>query len=248
MVSLGCGDAHIETSLISEFGWPVGSLLGLEYDAELRKSAAGRFEASDTTASFEFFDFNAPLDLGQFDIVFACHAIHDATDIELFLGSLDGLMREDSLFMGIEYLGPSRFQPTPEVRSYIQQLYGMLPEYMRRDLRKPDEPAPKKFPFATISEVREADISESVRSSDLRAMLLSNFPAIDIKPMGGTVLRWLLQYRAGHFEHDNPTHVAISRMAPLIEKTLIENRQIASDDLFFVLSKPENPLSTTTSS
>jgi len=56
----------------------------------------------------------------------------------------------------------------------------------------------------TISEVRSADISEAVRSSDLRTLLFSNFPGIEIKPMGGTILRWLFQHRAGNFKMGQP--------------------------------------------
>ena len=61
--------------------------------------------------------------------------------------------------------------------------------------------------------------------------------------MGGTILRWLLQYRAGNFKGDNPCHVAIADLLCYIEERLIRDGRIKSDDLFFVLGAPESALS-----
>ena len=59
MVSLGCGSAHIEESLIRDFRWPIAELCGLEFDLDLRAAAKHRFEAyQHICSSFEFYDFN----------------------------------------------------------------------------------------------------------------------------------------------------------------------------------------------
>ncbi len=74
MVSIGCGDGHIEQALINDFDWPVSSFRGLEYDSELRRVAAERFSRIHLDCSFDFLDFNAPpLVTEQFDVVFTCH-------------------------------------------------------------------------------------------------------------------------------------------------------------------------------
>ena len=148
-----------------------------------------------------------------------------------------GTMHAQSLFIGIEYLGPTRFQIEYDVLPHIRELFALLPLELRRNLTR-DGVIEDVFTPPTLDEVRRADPSESVRSSDLRTLLLSGFDIVDIKPMGGTLLRWLLQYRAGNFRHDDPDHVAIARLLQTIERQMIERGQIRSDDLFFVLAPP----------
>ncbi len=239
MLSLGCGNGHIELALIKEFGWPIGELTGLEYDSALREAAAARFGAvPEVQASFRFFDFNEPpaVETHLYDLVFCCHALHHATDVEGTLAFAAGCMEMDGIFMGIEYLGPTRFQIEHDVLPTIRTLFDLLPPELRRNLSKGGV-VEDEFAVPTIADVRRADISESARSSDLRTLLLANFPVIEIKPMGGTILRWLLQNRAGNFRGDNPMHVAIAQLLQTIEGQLIASKQIRSDDLFFVLSR-----------
>jgi len=237
MVSLGCGSGHIEASLIREFKWPVDRVLGLEFDEQLRLAATDTFSNIPVDSAFEFLDFNNPACThGKFDVIFCCHAIHHATDLETFLPFVNSLMHEGSIFLGIDYFGPTRFQVEYETKVILEKLDAALPSELTCDLRE-DAPRPSPLKFATIKEVREADISESVRSSDLRTLLFSNFPVEELKPMGGTLLRWLLQYRAGNFHPHNPDHLSIAKLLIYIESLLIETKQIRSDDLFFVCRK-----------
>ncbi len=238
MLSIGCGDGHIEAALIQQFGWPIERLVGLEYDSELRAAATARF-AGTLDARFDYFDFNDPAcraNPAAYDIVFCCHALHHATDLEGTLGFVNASMALDGLFLGIEYLGPTRFQIEYDVLPHIHALFALLPPELRRNLAKGGVIEDQFIP-ATISEVTGADPSESVRSSDLRTLLLSNFPIAEVKPMGGTILRWLLQYRAGNFRHDDPAHIAIAKLLQVIEGHLIEHGRIRSDDLFFALKR-----------
>jgi SAM-dependent methyltransferase len=240
MLSLGCGSGHIESSLLGQHEWPVSRLVGLEYDERLRSHAAEHFKTEFPKADVEFcrFDFDHPTALDeQFDIVFCCHAIHHATDLEAFLPAINRYLKDDGLFVGIDFFGPTRFQIEHDVLPIIREIFDLLPAHFRRDLRDPEGAIVRSFEADSIKIVRDADVSESVRSSDLRTLLFSNFPVIDMKPMGGTLLRWLLQYRAGNFLATNPDHVAIVRLLQLIEREMIASRKIRSDDLFFVLGK-----------
>lgn len=153
------------------------------------------------------------------------------------MSSINQTLREDGVFIGIDFFGPTRFKIEYDVLPLIEELFDVLPEHFRRDLRSVAGEVTKRFVTDSIRTVRETDISESIRSSDLRTLLFSSFPVIDQKPMGGTLLRWLLQYRAGNFRHDNPDHIAIIRLLQVIERELILSRRIKSDDLFFVLGK-----------
>jgi ubiquinone/menaquinone biosynthesis C-methylase UbiE len=239
MVSLACGSGHIEESLIKSFNWPVSSFLGLEYDDHLRASAADRFsQITHCQSRFDFFDFNAS-DFSQqkFDIVFTCHSIHHATDLEGLLEKMNRMLKPSGIIVGIDYFGPTRFQIEYDVLPILEELFSYLSPELRRNLTSPEMRVQDTFTYDTFETVRTIDPSESVRSSDLRTLLFSNFPVIDIKPMGGTLLRWLLQNRAGNFSPNNPNHVTIVRLLQFIERELIASHRIKSDDLFFVLGK-----------
>lgn len=242
LVSFGCGDGHIEQSLIAEFGWPINKVLGLEYDSLLRKGLLDRFHAlPGVECRAEFFDFNHVNSFETdetFDVIFCCHALHHAFGLEELLPYINTKLRPDGIFVGIEYLGPSRFQVDHEVRPILEQLFALLPASMRRNLSHEGR-EDQQFAVATIAEVAKADPSESVRSSDLRTLLLASFPVIEIQPMGGTLLRWLLQNRAGNLRSDIEEHRTIAGLLQFIEGSLIRTKQIQSDDLFFVLGKSD---------
>jgi hypothetical protein len=116
-------------------------------------------------------------------------------------------------------------------------LFSYLPDELRRNLGSAEMRVDGTYEAPTIEAVRSADISEAVRSSDLRTLLFANFPVIEIKPMGGTILRWLLNNRAGNFDWSNPNHMCIIRLLQFIERELIHSNRMKSDDLFFVLGK-----------
>lgn len=103
-------------------------------------------------------------------------------------------MHDHSLLIGSEFLGPTRFQVSVEARDLINRLDAVLPDELRMNL-KTGKVGPVEF--ATLKRMRY-DPSESARSADLRAMLFANFPIIERRPMGGTLLRWLFQNRAGN--------------------------------------------------
>lgn len=239
MASLGAGSGHIEEALVNAFNWPIQSITAYEYDALLRTTFTERFQNSAVETNAHFMDFNAndPVQ-EQFDIVFCCHAIHHADNLEEFLPRINNMIADHGFLLGIDFFGPTRFQVEYEVKAILRELDGLLPPALKADLRQ-NEPMAKPLAFATIAEVRNADISESVRSSDLRTLLFSTFPVREIKPMGGTLLRWLLQYRAGNFDSTNAEHSAIANLLQMIERILIETNRIRSDDLFFVLEKSE---------
>ncbi|MEM6795509.1 MAG: class I SAM-dependent methyltransferase [Acidobacteriota bacterium] len=239
MLSLACGSGHIERFLIDDFGWPVRRFVGLEYDEALRKAARDAFESLECESEFRFFDFNelGDLNLGSFDLIFTCHSIHHCTDLEGMLEFINRSMRDDGLLLGIDYFGPSRFQIEPEALEVLDQLFSYLPPHLRHNLAS--DQVDEVFHRATIEEVRSADPSESPRSSDLRTLLFSSFPVREKRPMGGTLLRWLLQYRAGNFDPSSASDLCIVQLLQFIERTLIENHQLRSDDLFFVLEKSD---------
>ena len=241
MLSLACGSAHIDEFLISSFEWPIRHFVGLEHDAQLLAAARDRFAGvARCSSEFHFFDFNRLKDsFGTFDVVFTCHSIHHCTDLEGLLAFINRSLNPGGIVLGIDFFGPTRFQVEPEAASVLDELFAVLPPHLRRNLASEDGVIDDVLHRPTIAEVRAADPSESVRSSDLRTLLFSSFPILDMKPMGGTLLRWLLQNRAGNFDPQDSSDLCIIQLLQIIERKLIENREIRSDDLFFVLGRSD---------
>ena len=241
MASLGCGRALVEFALIHQFGWPVDKFVGYEYDQELRAYAAEKFsESPECESRFEFFDFNADTRPQKtFDIIFATHSLHHARELEILLRNINRMMHSESLIIGMDFFGPTFFQVEYDVKPIIEQLFSMLPDHLRRDCADPGRQVKDRCQFPTIQTVQKWDPSEAIRSSDLRTLLFSLFPVQDMKPAGGTILRWLLQDIAGNFEENNPEHTAILNLLMFIEAQLISQKSVRSDDLFFVLKKSD---------
>ena len=99
------------------------------------------------------------------------------------------------------------------------------------------EIATEKIKRLTWDEIIEYDISEAPHSSDLRTLLFSQFNVKLKRPMGGTLLRWLLNNRAGNFDPGDLNHIAILQLLIEIESNLIKSRNKHSDDLMFVLTR-----------
>ncbi len=113
--------------------------------------------------------------------------------------TINRLLSPDGLVIGIDYFGRTRFQIEYDVLATIKELFSYLPEELRCDLRSPEAQVLQAFEASTFYEVREADISEAVRSSDLRTLLFASFPVLEIKPMGGTILNMVASVSSWKF-------------------------------------------------
>lgn len=236
MVSFGCAVGSIERAVL-ERGWPIGRLVFREYDAELLEAARANSDGLCLNREFQQFDFNNPDAVGyeQFDIAFFCHSMHHCTDIERFLPYLSSIILPNGVILGLDYFGPNRLQVEWEVKALLDEIFSALPEHLRVNLRTGQ--VENAFYVDTADAVASGDPSEAARSADLRSLLFSNFPVLEVKPMGGTLLRPLLSSRAGNFRSDSDR--CIVSLLCMLERELIHTRRIQSDNLFFALSRSD---------
>lgn len=235
MLSVGCGDGWIEKNLL-DAKWPIQEIVCLEYDGALLKKAEENLAGYHTKKSYHFFDFNASsqFDFGKYDVIFFCHSLHHCTDVEGILSFINRSIKDDGLIVGMDYFGPTRLQIDYDVLPVIEELYSYLPRRLKHNLLTNE--VKDKFTPQTIDSVRSHDNSEAPRSKDLRSLFFSTFPIVEIKPLGGTILRPLLTYRAGNFK-ETKEDKAIILLLQFIERKLIETKQIESTDLLFVCKK-----------
>lgn len=239
MAAIAPGIGDIEYSLLKDFSWPISSIDLYEYDDSLRTELEKKFKTLGVEANVHHYDLNSTeLPKLKFDLIFVSHSLHHATDLKFALESINGAMREEALFIGIDYFGPTRFQIDDDIWGILENLDLILPDSLKINL-DPSLPNPVSMPIKRLTwdEIIKYDISEAPHSSDLRNLLFSQFQVLLKRPMGGTLLRWLFNNRAGNFDEMNEEHVAILRLLGFIEKSLIDNKVIQSDDLMFVLKK-----------
>jgi SAM-dependent methyltransferase len=237
LVSFGCGTGSIEQDFLRR-GWPVNRIVCREYDADLLARTRQNLERFDIGKDFERFDFNNPDKNGfeKFDVAFFCHSLHHCTDIERFLAYLNVVVKDDGIILGVDYFGPPRLQVAFETCKIINDIFNALPDRLRANLTNGGA-VDTTFSAPTIAECRSGDPSEAPRSADLRALLFATFPVIELLPMGGTILRPLLAYRAGNFHTEED--MRLLRLISILERELIRSRAIMSDFLYFVLRKSE---------
>jgi SAM-dependent methyltransferase len=234
MVSFGCGAGDTE-KLCLDLGWPIASLTCLELNPTLLAAAETTLAPYDIEKTFLPFDYDdvSGLQLGEFDLAFFCGSLHHCTNVEQFLPFLNGCLKLDSLVLGYDYFGPCRFQPQFEILPIIQALYKLLPERLKLNLAT--GVVESDFSPPLFQHITAHDPSESSRSSDLRSLFFGNFPVLEYRPMGGTLLSPILTLKSGNYT--SPDDLAFLNMMMLFEKTLIERGIIPSNDLYFVCGK-----------
>jgi 2-polyprenyl-3-methyl-5-hydroxy-6-metoxy-1,4-benzoquinol methylase len=105
--------------------------------------------------------------------------------------------------------------------------------HQRRRAAKTGTLALKTSPnLPTARSVTALDPSEAVRSGEIRSLLETHFEIIDYKPLGGTILQFLLADIAGNFQ--TPDGQIWLDLLFSIEDTLMASSEINSDFGYFV--------------
>jgi hypothetical protein len=117
--------------------------------------------------------------------------------LEELAEKLSSWKTEDGLFVMHEYIGPNRFQWTPEALEYGDKLLAAIPERLRvhgvsgqivTTMWRPE-----------LGAMIAGDPSEAIRSSEIVPILESHFQVIERHDFGGTLLHPLLADIAHNF-------------------------------------------------
>ncbi len=88
----------------------------------------------------------------------------------------------------------------------------------------------------TARAVQTADPSEAVRSADILPLLRRCFEIVEYKPLGGTILQFLLADIAGNFQDESGRQLL--QMLFVIEDILMDTGDLGSDFVYIVASPP----------
>lgn len=113
----------------------------------------------------------------------------------------------------------------------------LLPTIMRklrqaRSRRAGSRPVKTSLDLPTARSVEAVDPSEAVRSAEIVPLLQRDFHVIELKPLGGSILQFLLAGIAGNL--DNEAGERLLQLFFAIEDTLMETGQLQSDFAYIV--------------
>jgi len=226
VLSLGCGNGHVDRTFAAR-GFVMRSLCGLDISpaATQRAEELSKTVPLAPVVRYAAADLNrATLPSGAYDFIYFYQSLHHIEALERVLDGCRKALRPGGRLLVNEYVGPSRFQWTPEQERLANQQLATLPEALRQDA----SPGGVKVAIhrPTVAEMIATDPSEAVRSGEIEAALRDRFVVKAQWNWGGTVNFLVFQEIAGNFDPANADHnVHVDRLIA------DENRWIADGTL-----------------
>lgn len=163
-----------------------------------------------------------------YDVVISNGVLHHIANLEFCIKNIFDAMRPGGYLFASEYIGPNRFNFTPEHIDLINEARSFLPVRLRGE---------DGFDPNVRKAMIEPDPSEAVRSEDIEEILKSTFNRLIVKPYGGNILMWALgKDFYEHFDGHNPFHCkAVDRVIDFESKLIAEGN--CSHHAYFIGSK-----------
>ncbi len=236
-LSIGCGSgtreiAWAETGIFE-------SILAIDISEEriIEAKTNGTRSPDGSVIQFETADIRKKHFLpGSFDMVIAEGILHHISPLEPLLDEVLSSLRPNGFLVVNEYVGPDRFQWTPNQIRYCNALLALIPVEFRTYR---GTGIPKKWVFrpGTLS-MRIHDPSEAVESSKISDLISRKFKVISRRDYGGAILHPLLKDIAHHFVESTPATAEILQFLFDSEDYLMRMGAIESDFSFLIAQKP----------
>lgn len=238
VLSLGCGNGHLERVLVS-FNLPYVEIQGMDINPDLMIYAGQEAEnLGYKNLKYVVADLNhAALPENTFDLVIFFHSLHHVENLEGMLESVKTTLTKDGLLLVVDFIGPTRWQWTDLQMDITQQLLDLLPDELKINLHDPTfKETKKKISRPEVNDIIRSDPSESVRSGEILEILHREFDVLEEKSMGGTILSLLFDGIAGNFDEQNPVVCSLIQSLQKTEELLIANQVLPPDHIFMVLN------------
>lgn len=227
-LTLGSGAGELERGLCH---YDFASLHeGIDVSDDAVRTAKERAEAAGFThLRYCLGDLNAVfLEPGAYDVIFGISSIHHTQELEHLFDQIQQALKPGGYFFMDEFVGPNRFQWPDEQLRLINEQLTLLPKDIRRrisDNQKFKEQVVRK----SVAEIRAADPSEAVRSSDILPLLSEFFTVLEIKGYAGGIIHELLYDIAGNFREENPGSLELLRKLFQVEDDLTSCGKLRHD-------------------
>jgi ubiquinone/menaquinone biosynthesis C-methylase UbiE len=237
MLSLGCGFGSLEREL-----WRHNAFRS----CDATDVASGAIEAAREQAreqgcegiTYSVADINRiELPHDAYDAAWFNMSLHHVDALEHVCRQVAQSLKPGGRLFVNEYIGPSRFAFPPNQLDAIAAAFALIPPRYRRHCAEPGAPVMAAFTAPDPLEVARVDPSESIRSSDIVAVLETFFTILEYRALGGTLLQFLMNGIAGHFRADDPESMMVLDMLFKIEDTLVDTGTLASDFALIVAKR-----------
>lgn len=235
-LSLGCGEGHVDR-LWPAWGLTFRSFTGIDISPASVQKAQQLADALPLSPHTRYFaaDLNQfQLPPNQYDFIYFFQSLHHIEALENVLASCAQALRPGGWLMVNEFVGPTRFQWTPQQLEMANHLLHFLPPSLRIDLLHGNNTLKTKCVKPTVEEMIQGDPSEAVRSADIERVLNQYFEVTEEKNWGGTLNYLVFENIAGNFDPKNPLHTCIAELLIHHENTLLAYGIIPSDFKFYM--------------
>jgi SAM-dependent methyltransferase len=135
----------------------------------------------------------------EFDFIFATGTIHHISALEELFNEISRSLTDVGQFAMGEFVGPDRFQWTPDQMAIVNSILGAIPLRYRI---KEDGRLKQRHIRPRIKDVTRVDPSEAIRSAEILPILSRTLKVVQSVELGGGMLHLLLDGIAGNFERD----------------------------------------------
>ena len=235
-LSLGCGEGHVDR-VLKDCGFKFKSFTGVDVSPKSVDAATRLAQEKELCPSTRYMvadlnQYEPPA--ASFDFIYFFQSLHHLKALEHVLDACAKALRPGGLLMVNEFVGPSRFQWTDTQLQMATELIGLIPEPLRRDVRRSDGRPKKSAARPWALQMMVLDPSEAVRSAEIEMVLKQRFDVVEEKNWGGTLNFLVFENIAANFDANNPYHNAVVDLLIHHENTLIGRGVLPSDFKLFM--------------
>lgn len=241
---LGSNEGHMERTL-GENGFR-GEIVATDIAEKALARAKQQCDALGlTNVTHVRMDLNVDSIVGPFDFVIAEGVLHHLVNVEGCLRQVESALRDDGVFIMVEFEGAVRFQlPDLQLR-WINAALNVLPKALRPFPGDPEPEFPATapdnarvyHPRPTEESVIAVDPSEAISGPTVKRLVPEMFEIVERKGFGGT----LVSYMAAQFDfkraNDDPFARAWLKVLMDIEDTVIRTGILDDDFVFYVVKR-----------
>jgi SAM-dependent methyltransferase len=223
LLVLGCGSGISERNAY-ERGL-ASHALGIDLSSRALAEAARRAEQLGWgEVRYLCADLNdPPKDLGRFHVILTPSSLHHIVELEHFLDWVASSLEPDGIFAGSEYVGPACFQWNEAQVRMTAEVLDLIPHPYRTFV---DGRVKEHAWSPTREEVLAVDPTEAVRSDEILPLLEQRFAIAERHDIGGGLLFPLLQGIAHHYDHADPTALALLRFLLYLDDLALRTKHL----------------------
>jgi ubiquinone/menaquinone biosynthesis C-methylase UbiE len=229
-LSICCGDGSHE--LVLHNSKRVGFVRGFDISEGAIHQANERFKAANAPREaylFEVRDANN-LDIDDnYDLVLSSGALHHVSNLEGLLDKVQTVLHPDGYFVLVEFVGPNRFQWTPQQCDLINGALAQLDSHYLKDDTRPTLGPP------AVEEMIRIDPSEAVRSEDILPLVRQRFDVEYESNFNGTIMHMMYPLLNPELTNRGDRDFeSVVRLLLYFEDVLIKSQLLPSDFVFMI--------------